>query len=330
MTRYSNLAELSIIEQFALLLSMADFFSPLQSNKYHALLDITVEPQKIKPLSLLDFINYHKKEKNIDLFKNHNNLLGIVDKMVSKHYLSEAGSKGWSGGLGKCYLFLKEFSAIQKEGNFWVTEILGFNYLIERTRSLVIQITGKNEIGDIHCGSGLLINSNIIITCAHVINDMKIDETQNIFGKKIKVIFSKAHEKIDVGVIKIDGQFELTKGLAFADNKLLDEILILGYPKIPFSRQSELISQKGEVNGSINDFKGNNYFMYSTFTRPGNSGGPIFNAIGNVVGIVSREIFNKDIEYNQVPFCLGVPSLEIVKAVNEIDNSIKLPIEDFS
>lgn len=332
MARYSNLSDLPIPEQYKLIFSMANFFSPLNNKTFHEKLGLPFdlsEPIKLRPLSLWDFFMYYQMEYEIDLFKNQYNIQKLVDKLVLKLYLTDEGSKKYTGGLGKCYYFRKEFSEKQRIGDLWVTEILGFNYLIERTKDLVIQITGINIDGDPHCGSGLLFNESTIITCAHVIKDMELDVEQYIQGKKSRVIFQKTHDKIDVGVIKLDNKFKLTDGLSFAEYNILDEILILGFPKIPLSRQAELICQKGEINGAIEDFDGNKYFLYSTFTKPGNSGGPIFNSLGNIVGIVSREIFNKDVEYNQVPFCLGIPLMEIEKAVNSIDGSISLPIEDF-
>jgi len=225
---------------------------------------------------------------------------------------------------------MKEFTNKQKEGNFWITEILGFNFLIERAKGIIVQLSGQNNDGDIHCGSGLLINQNMILTCAHVLTDMKLDKNQIVNGKTVEVIEILTHTSVDVGIVKIDQNFNLSDGVALSKQEGLDEILILGYPKIPFSKKSELIYQKGEVNGSINDFEGNNYFLYSTITKPGNSGGPIFNNKGNIIGIVSREIFSKDLEYNQVPFYLGISSQEITRAVKELDANIEIPIEDYS
>jgi hypothetical protein len=348
MSRYSNLSELSIKDQKKLLEDIIAFFSPFNNEEYSKDLNLSIEPNKITPLSLFDFCTYfctyYKDKLNFDLFKNQHNLLKIVDKMVAKRYLTCTGSKKHTGALDQCYLFLKEFSKKQKEGYFWITEILGFNYLIEEKSKLIIHLTGKTKDGDVHAGTGILINKNTIITCAHVLNDMKLDEEQEIQGKKTKITFQQVHKKIndgfivdgvDVGVIKLKDEFLFTKGLAFSDYNTLDKILILGFPKIPHSSKAELISQTGEINGSMDGTDKNKYIIFSTITRPGNSGGPIFNSLGNVVGIVTREALAETLaetiekKFKQFPFWLGIPLSEIKKAIYDIDPSLDLPIENF-
>ncbi|MBF0593116.1 MAG: hypothetical protein HQL02_13615 [Nitrospirae bacterium] len=87
-------------------------------------------------------------------------------------------------------------------------------------------------------------------------------------------------KKIDVGYIRIDKSYDLVKGLAFIEPQILDNVITIGYPKIPLSTKAEIVSQKGEINTFIKDMYQNKYCLFSAITRPGNSGGPIFSEKG--------------------------------------------------
>jgi len=47
---------------------------------------------------------------------------------------------------------------------------------------------------------------------------------------------------------------------------------------------------------------------------------------GNIIGIVSKDFSSNE---TSLPFYAGVPTSEIIKALEEIDGSIILPVEDY-
>jgi S1-C subfamily serine protease len=329
MPRFSNLSPLQLNKEVKLLSELIFFFTPLNNKNIKKKMSIETDNEKvIKPLSLFDFTLYQKKFNKYNASKDCQHIINLTRKMELTNYLSFAGTKGYSGGLEKCYYFMKEFTNIQKKGVFWQTEILGFSFLIEKIKAITIQLVGEDKNNKSEsCGTGILINENIIITCAHVINDMDLYSEQYVNGKKVSIVYSKAHDKIDVGYIMIDEKFDFSSGLGIIAPEILDKILVTGFPKIPFSKTAPIVSQQGEVNSFIQDFEGNNYFLFSSITRPGNSGGPIFSRKGYLVGIVSR--INERKGDNSLPFFVAVPAPDIITAINELNDKIKLSVENY-
>ncbi|MBF0593117.1 MAG: hypothetical protein HQL02_13620 [Nitrospirae bacterium] len=143
----------------------------------------------------MDFGNYHEKINGLDVYKDINNILNIIRKLENANYISHAGKKGYMLGFENCYYTSKAFTTIQSHGYYWLTEIIGFNYLVENAAPIIVQITGKDKNGDVHCGTGILCTNNVIITCAHVIDDMKLDEIQHLNAESVKIVEKRSHEK---------------------------------------------------------------------------------------------------------------------------------------
>ncbi len=156
---------------------------------------------------------------------------------------------------------------------------------------------------------------------------MEVDRELLVENNKVKVMETNSHQKIDVGYILIDGKFSLSAGLGIVTPTILDEILVTGFPKIPLSKNNQIVSQKGEINSFIEDFWDNNYFLFSSIARPGNSGGPIFSSKGYLVGIVSR--LNEKDGDNSLPFFSGIPAPDVIKAIKELNDSIELSVENY-
>ena len=130
--------------------------------------------------------------------------------------------------------------------------------------------------GDDHIGSGVLISANHILTCSHVVDNVKVKGT--IVNNKeytIKNIYKS--ESKDVAIIEIlDCSLNPENDVIFSDGQVLEPILTFGYPPISNIRETPLIVQKGEINAISTNYFGNKCLIYSTIVRPGNSGGPRF------------------------------------------------------
>ncbi len=184
--------------------------------------------------------------------------------------------------------------------------------------------------GDIVAGSGILISSSKILTCAHVITDMKVNETLFAYGQEVKVLNCIPHDRVDVGIIEITNidNFD-EEQIAFVEPSLLDEVYLMGFPKIPDIREAPLTIQKGEVNNLDSTlFDGWKIFLFSAISRPGNSGGPIISHTGNIIGIVTGELFSKPKEGKRettLPFYAGIPTSQITEALLELNDEFSLP-----
>ncbi|HYF01839.1 MAG TPA: serine protease [Patescibacteria group bacterium] len=286
MARFSRLAPLSHFVEYKLAVALVNFFSPLENKKNHELLGIPIQQGKIIPLSTFDFISYIDKKINpsltnflfttLEIESAHaikDRILDLIKRLVAANILTHSGTKQ---AYNECYHTLKEYTTQEQKGVIWLTPVLGFSFLLDYLQPYIVQITGKNIKGDTHCGTGILISNSLILTCAHVISDMEVDNEQILNGKTVQVIEQNYHSKIDVGYLKVDNSNFRDIGLCFNNPRNMMDIAIAGYPKIPYSRASSLLLQKGEINGFIQGLDGNNYFLFSAIARPGNSGGANF------------------------------------------------------
>lgn len=140
-------------------------------------------------------------------------------------------------------------------------------------------------------GTGFLISNNgYIVTCHHVIEDAKIVNIRGIngdFEKIVRATVVAKDGKHDLAILKVD--CTLVRQVPFAVNwNALDvgqDVFTLGYPL-----KSELGEEIKLTNGIVScssGYQGNNsMYQVSAPIQPGNSGGPLFDKNGNIVGVM--------------------------------------------
>ncbi len=141
-------------------------------------------------------------------------------------------------------------------------------------------------------GSGVLIDkTGRILTAAHVVNNA--DEIQVIFrdGQVLKAKVTSLSRQADIAVIKTMGVIRNPKPAKLGDSdksKIGDKIMIIGSPMgLHHSLSVGYISRKETEKQMTSNFKSMEFFQTDASINTGNSGGPMFNMDGEVVGIVS-------------------------------------------
>lgn len=284
---------------------------------------------RIQPLDGRDFLSYLSKSQQLSepdryIFR----IRDLLSQLANQHILTELGS-GRDPIIGKSYYFIRELSEREKEGWLWLAPALGPEFLLDAYSDITLQLTGITKSGDVHAGTGISIRARWILTCAHVVNDMVLDERQRFGGTEYEVVRTIPHKKIDIALVEVYGKLPHLPGLAFRDPVVAETVYTLGYPRIPLSPRPALVMQRGEItNENIVTFSGDEVFLYSAIARPGNSGGPVIAANGHVVGIVMEELLEETYR-SGMPFYAGVRTSEIIKAITELVPSIQLPMEAY-
>jgi len=163
-------------------------------------------------------------------------------------------------------------------------------------------------------GTGFLINNKgLMITNAHVVKNSRNIYVQNNKGEQFKAFVVKLDVPRDVAIIRIDDSnfkpFTLPYSIRKTTSELAEPIFTLGFPR------EQIVYGEGYLSASTG-YNGDTLSCQITIpANPGNSGGPIFNHNGEVIGILS----SKEIKAEGAVF--AVQSKYIYQAIDELKNS---------
>ena len=197
----------------------------------------------------------------------------------------------------------------------------------------IVHITGDDSNGDVRAGTGLVLDKHHILTCRHVVQDMKLHPEQSFQGMKCKISRNeiKSHQKHDVAVIRVYDELRPISGLVFQSPVIAQTVFALGYPRVPMAKQHVLTIHHGAVTyESVEMFAGNNLFLYSSISRPGNSGGPIVSDEGYVVGMSAQlNNTNRLGDCVSLPHNAGIDSKTIIDSIVDIGLDLNMDFEEY-
>lgn len=136
-------------------------------------------------------------------------------------------------------------------------------------------------------GSGVFINENgYILTNAHVVDKAIIDVSVTTYsGKKYKGIVLARDSSKDLALVKITSteKFPYAKFSASDKLKVGQEVFAVGHPiDLGWTFTNGIVTALHRNFSDINKY---NLIQTNAVVNPGNSGGPLFNRSGHIVGI---------------------------------------------
>jgi S1-C subfamily serine protease len=138
-------------------------------------------------------------------------------------------------------------------------------------------------------GSGFFVTTDgWFVTNAHVLRP-KAKVTVNMHDSSFPAIVKKIDESNDLALLKIEGRFPAIAIEHGTQVHLGAPVFTVGFPNPELQGVSPKMT-KGEISslaGAKDDLR---YFQISVPVQPGNSGGPLANISGNVVGVVTARI----------------------------------------
>jgi serine protease Do len=130
-------------------------------------------------------------------------------------------------------------------------------------------------------GSGFAIGKNCILTNAHVIENPNDIVIKTYSGKEYTADLLGINSAQDIAVLGVAGvEFEYLTVTSSAAMKTGDDIYAIGAPK-----SMAYTLTKGVVSAKNREIAGNEYIQIDAPINEGNSGGPLLNDSGQVVGI---------------------------------------------
>ena len=150
------------------------------------------------------------------------------------------------------------------------------NFTPEETYNSVVVVYTETGVG-----SGFSIRENLIITNAHVVGNnekvaINLYDGTTINGKVIKSDIDK-----DLALIKIDKTL-VPLNINKENISIGQEVYAIGAPKdMPYTKTKGIISALDRKIGK------NNYIQIDASVNSGNSGGPLVDDSGDVIGIIT-------------------------------------------
>jgi S1-C subfamily serine protease len=214
--------------------------------------------------------------------------------------------------------------------------------LYDRYAGSVAYIAVMRKDGTQSMGSAFHIGEGLFITAKHVIDGNRIleiattestledinelDESKDIGrylthyagkGSIVGIPFYHPDPNVDIAALRVDGIQAPSIPLGghlddwIGTELVLNDVLVLGYPPIPFVGGPMLFAAKAEINAVIDKRSGTHpEFIVSALARGGFSGGPVITDFGLVLGLVTESLSK-----NNEPAELGFMSVLSVEAI---------------
>ncbi len=179
-------------------------------------------------------------------------------------------------------------------------------------------------------GTGFALSKDgYIVTNYHVVegaNEILVSGVNGVFNKKLVAQIIATDRNNDLAVIKItDTSYKAIKSVPYIINSknsnVGEQIYVLGYPMI--ATMGDEIKLTDGIISSNSGFKGDiTAYQISAPIQPGNSGGPLFDKDGNIIGIVNSK--HKGAENASY----AIKSSYLINLINTIEEPINMSTQN--
>lgn len=188
-------------------------------------------------------------------------------------------------------------------------------------------VTKINKNNTVSSGTGFFIaKDGYIITNYHCIEKAKSITISGVNGDtktKYKAIIKEIDKQNDLAILKINdfkfkGLTTIPYTLKFTTANVGEDCFVLGYPLI--NTMGTDIKLTNGIISAKTGYEGNtSQYQISAPVQPGNSGGPVFDKRGNIIGIVqAKHTLAENAGY-------AIKSSYIRNLIELLDTPIKLP-----
>ena len=156
-------------------------------------------------------------------------------------------------------------------------------------------VFGETKKFNIATGTGFFLgSSNYVVTNYHVIHGGKKIQVKLVNGEILDAEVALKNPEKDIAILRINGTPSVkrmnVKLSSFSEIRTGDKVFTYGFPMTDFLGDISSIYSEGVIN-SLKGIRNNpDEFQVSIPIQPGNSGGPIFNEQGTLVGVTTRTL----------------------------------------
>jgi S1-C subfamily serine protease len=144
-----------------------------------------------------------------------------------------------------------------------------------------------SDLSGVAIGTGWPISSGHIITNYHVVAASKEIHLQDINGRQLKARTILQDEVHDIAVLEVEDPARLPPALPLADTTMSvgSRVFTVGFPRVDVLGISPKVT-RGVISKLTGPADDSSSCQTTVSIQPGNSGGPLLNMNGEVVGVV--------------------------------------------
>ena len=180
---------------------------------------------------------------------------------------------------------------------FFVLGVFLLSFLTSCTTTGTLNNTSSLEINtsDVATGTGFLFSSSdYVITSYHVVHGAKSIRVRLINGERIDATVALKDTNNDIAILKLSQsptsrQNIITLGDS-SSVKTGDRVFTYGFPLVDLLGDAEPRYSEGFINSLSGISNDPRLFQVSIPIQPGNSGGPVFNEKGELIGMATSSI----------------------------------------
>ena len=165
------------------------------------------------------------------------------------------------------------------------------------------------EFADNSGGSGFIIgNGKYVVTNRHVIKGAKKIAVRNGIGKVSNARVHDVSRKYDLAILELEKPFPSEFAIDekdFVDPRPGEDVLIFGYPDTGLTFDFPTITEG--IISKVFHGEGEGIFLTSATVNNGNSGGPVINLNGKLVGVIYAKTHLSEIfkHSGELPSAMG-------------------------
>ncbi len=164
-----------------------------------------------------------------------------------------------------------------------VKKFESYGKMVKDVNPAVVTIIGSQG----HGSAFLINNEGYILTNYHVVKGNKGLKAKFQMGFELPVKLLNYDEEADLALLKVQGSGYKALPIATKEYEVGNEVIAIGTPET--TSLSNTVT-KGIISGKREAKNGIEYIQTDVSVSPGNSGGPLINNKGLVVGIVSQKL----------------------------------------
>ena len=169
---------------------------------------------------------------------------------------------------------------------------------LENTPSGTLNNTSSTlqiNTSDVATGTGFLFSSSdYVITSYHVVRGAKSIRVRMINGDRIDATIALKDTNNDIAILKLSQSPASRQNvIVLGDSSLVktgDRVFTYGFPLVDLLGDAEPRYSEGFINSLSGISNDPRLFQISIPIQPGNSGGPVFNEKGELIGIATSSI----------------------------------------